>query len=274
MKTFKLFSIFVLFCSLQVLAQNPLVGTWRLLSAKGTDANGNAYAHDDSQAKQLKIITPTHFMFITEILGDSAGFANAGGGSYIIDGNKYIEILTTASWKNYDQCKTDFTWKVAGDQFYQDGTLTFADGSQITIHEIWQKVNLPAQATDAVGTWKRLTTQYIDENGKQVTKDDKQEKQTFIITPTHWMRITEDATSNSFLKAAGGTYTKAGDKYLPKIELASWDHYREERFEVTLDITRDKMVSKEANVTQNTKWTNTYKRLDLKPKLAKTSSAK
>lgn len=53
MKIFRLFFILLFCCTLQLFAQNPLVGTWKLLSAKGTDANGKSYAHDDSQVKQI-----------------------------------------------------------------------------------------------------------------------------------------------------------------------------------------------------------------------------
>ena len=79
-------------------------------------------------------------------------FIRAHGGPYTLIGDKYIETVTAASWESYDKVKTDFTAKVEGDKLHQKGLLKFPDGTKVAIDEVWQKVNLPAQNTEALGT--------------------------------------------------------------------------------------------------------------------------
>lgn len=80
------------------------------------------------------------------------------------------------------------------------------------------------------------------------------------------MWISEDVKSNTFLGAAGGTYTKEGNKYLPRVDLASWDHYTEEKIEATIDVEGDKIVLKGADLTKNTQWVDIFQRAESNPK--------
>lgn len=141
MKTLYLLLAALLLGSVQLYAQSPLEGTWKLISANFTDANGEKSSYDSSQMKQIKILSPTHFIFITEEdKGDSTVFVHSAGGTYQINGNKYKEIIEYASQKDYKKYDTDFTWKVEDDQWYHQGTLTFSDGSKFIIDEVYQKV--------------------------------------------------------------------------------------------------------------------------------------
>jgi hypothetical protein len=54
MKTSKpLFALLLFLVTFQLLAQNPLVGTWRLVSAVHTDENGKATPADVTQMKEM-----------------------------------------------------------------------------------------------------------------------------------------------------------------------------------------------------------------------------
>jgi hypothetical protein len=99
MQTKLLLSLFLLACSLQLLAQtnatnlqNQIVGTWKMVSFSGTDENGKPLKYDLTKVTQYKIITPTHWMFVAYDSDSLRGGGN--GGTYELKGNKYIETLT------------------------------------------------------------------------------------------------------------------------------------------------------------------------------------
>jgi membrane-bound acyltransferase YfiQ involved in biofilm formation len=74
MKTKIFLSLFLICYTLQLFAQNPLVGTWELQA---------------DTFRTLKITTPTHWMFITED-NKTKKFKSAAAGTYTKKRNKYI----------------------------------------------------------------------------------------------------------------------------------------------------------------------------------------
>src|SRR5688572_33298277 len=98
MKNFSAFlALFVLF-SVTLYAQHPLVGTWEMVSIKGIDANGEKFSSDTSAIREIKIITPTHYMLIAQdVEGDSLVFNRCYAGTIKIDGDRYNEMPMLSS---------------------------------------------------------------------------------------------------------------------------------------------------------------------------------
>ena len=132
---------FVLTCA-TLWAQHPLVGTWEMVTIKGINANGEKFSSDTSTIREIKIITPTHYMLIAEdVEGDSLVFNRCYAGAVKIDGDSYNEIPMVSSVPIFDNVKTDFKWKVVGDRFIQSGTLIRPDGKKVVLDElVFQRV--------------------------------------------------------------------------------------------------------------------------------------
>jgi hypothetical protein len=67
-----------------------------------------------------------------------------------------------------------------------------------------------------------------------------------IITPTHWVVFTDAPSGDSsrFIRSHGGTYTLAGDKYIEKINIASWPDYGKEKTDFTYQVADGKFHQK------------------------------
>jgi hypothetical protein len=114
-------------------AENKLVGTWKLVSAK----------HDGKEAKlpedytMLKHVTPVHFMWAVH---DKDGkVAQSLGGPCILKGDKYEETPEYGIGDALDTLKgktQSFTWKVEGNKWYHTGKLS----SGTSIEEVWERV--------------------------------------------------------------------------------------------------------------------------------------
>ncbi|MDQ4140080.1 MAG: hypothetical protein M3142_06110 [Bacteroidota bacterium] len=229
MKTKLLFLVIFLFIIVQAFAQNPLVGTWQMQT-------------DTDTIRSFKIITPTHWMLYTEsVKGDSSKFIVSGGGTYTLNGNKYIETIQIGSWEDYGKEKTDYTYKVDGDKFYQKGTLILGDGTKVPIDEIWQKVKLEKSfATNpSIGTWNQLSSSYTMADGKKDSHTNATATRFQVITPTHWIRISH--RNKKFENAMCGTYTMQGNKIYPKLEFASFPINKGDKVEITQRVENNKL---------------------------------
>jgi hypothetical protein len=146
------------------------VGTWRIASATYTNAQMKRESVDQSKHHELKIITPTHFMWITYEPGKTSPgkevFGGAGGGRYTLDGIKYVEMLEYASWAGYESNITDFSLRVEGDKMYQMGALSNQEGEKTIIEEEWQREATPPQDGKLVGTWHLQSQQITGADGK------------------------------------------------------------------------------------------------------------
>jgi hypothetical protein len=114
-------------------ADNKLVGTWKVVSAKygGKDVNRpEGYTH-------LKHVTPTQFMWV---IYDGEGKVEAAlGGSCTVKGDDYVEMPEYGMGGVLEQLKgkpQPFKWKVEGNKWYHTGKLS----SGLTIEEVWERV--------------------------------------------------------------------------------------------------------------------------------------
>jgi hypothetical protein len=212
-------------CALQLFGQNPLVGTWE----RKTDF-----------IQATKIITPTHWAIFIDSINTHA-FVRSHGGTYTISDKKYIEYLDVASWDNKGELSfTDFSYKVEGDKFYQNGTLILSDGSVVPIDEVWVKVSSATSnpSYPAIGAWNLVSSSFTWGDGK---KDNAIFTRFEIISPTHWMRISH--RDHEFESAMGGTYTVGGNKASMKVGFASFPINKIEKVEATDKVSRDKRNS-------------------------------
>ena len=215
--------LFFIYCS-QASAQHPLIGTWEMVSIRGINAEGEKFSADTSTIREVKVITPTHYILIAhDVEGDSLVFNRCYAGTVEFDDNKYNEMPLLSSAPIFDNVKTDFTWKVEGDNFTQSGTLIRPDGKKIVIEElIFRRVKSPEEFQDnpTIGTWKLVSTTYTRTDGS--THSDTQESVNALqfITPTHWMYVS--SKEKKFEHAMGGTYAKQGEKYVLNLDYASF----------------------------------------------------
>jgi hypothetical protein len=114
-------------------AANPLVGTWKAVSAK-YDGKEAARPHGHTH---LKHVTPTQFMWA---LYDKDGKVEAAlGGPCTVKGNGYVEVPEYGVGEGLDALKGKpqvFTWKIEGNKWYHTGKLS--DGT--ALEEVWERV--------------------------------------------------------------------------------------------------------------------------------------
>lgn len=263
MKTKIFLFLFFVCCAFSLSAQNPLVGTWEM------HLNGT---------RSFKIITPTHWAVFTDsAAGDNTVFLRSQGGTYTIKGDKYVESFDVASWENYDKDKTDFTFKVEGDKFYQKGSITFGDGTVYPIDEVWQKVKVgKANAGNkGLGTWDQLSSSYTMADGTKESHTNATATRYQVVTPTHWIRISH--RDNKFENVMGGTYTVKGNQVYPNIDFASFPIDKNVRYEITQEVKGDKMywtgVGKDGSGKQVAQFEDVFQKLGNK-KLARVTTQK
>lgn len=92
---------------------------------------------DMSQMRQLKILTPTHYMYIAQS-ADGKTFIRAGGGTYSTEGTKYIESIDYSSGQGFLGTKATFEWRTEGDKWYHTGTVGEGENA-IGIEEVYHR---------------------------------------------------------------------------------------------------------------------------------------
>ncbi|QMU29988.1 hypothetical protein [Adhaeribacter radiodurans] len=214
--------VLLVYFSLNLFAQNPLVGTWEVISLNCIDSDGSKISGDGSVFKEIKIITPTYYFLITQRKqGDSLIFDKAIAGTVQVEGNKYIETPIYFSQEGTDKTKSNFTYKLEGDKFIQSGTITYPDGKVAACEAlVFQKVKGNKSNNPAIGTWNNLTSAEVDAKGQKTSHTNATHIRFQTITPTHWMRISYK--DNKFEHAMGGTYRMKGNKLYPNFEMLSF----------------------------------------------------
>jgi hypothetical protein len=222
MKTRLVFCLCLWALNFAAFGQHPLVGTWQMISLKGTNADGEKFSLDTTTVREIKIITPTHYMLIAHnVEGDSLIFNRSYAGTVRLEGNRYIETPLISSLPLFDNVKQNFTWKLDGNLFTQAGTFTRPDGKTIVLDElVFRKITSATtyHNNPAIGTWEQIESR-DDDQSKQSGKPENI-KSLHVVTPTHWMRITH--REGKFESAMGGTYSIENNMIYPRINYASF----------------------------------------------------
>jgi hypothetical protein len=112
---------------------SDLVGTWSLVSAK----SGGKRIDFPAGTTILKHVTPTHFVFLHH---DREGkLTQAGGGSYTVLGNSYVEMPEYGLGDAFQPLigrRQSFTVRIADGRWYQSGRESTGD----VIEEIWERL--------------------------------------------------------------------------------------------------------------------------------------
>jgi hypothetical protein len=237
------FIVFISVCT-TAFGQHPLVGTWEMVSIKGTNAEGEKFSSTNSEYREVKIITPGHYMLIaSDVEGDSLVFNRAYAGSITLKGDEYMEDPLLSSATIFNNVEKDFKWKVEGDKFIQSGTFVRPDGKKVILDElVFQRVKSKDSypKNPAIGTWQLLSVS--DANGKKLSYNTDVSKTLQVITPTHWMRCAVD--NKKFTSAQGGTYTMDKRKITAPVKFASFALTGVEKFEFSQKVEGDKLYLK------------------------------
>jgi len=243
MKKISLLLVFFLLTCAPLFAQHPLIGTWEMVTIKGINANGEKFSSDTSAIREIKIITPTHYMLIAQdVEGDSLVFNRCYAGTVKIDGEGYIEIPIVSSVPIFDNVKTDFKWKVVGDRFIQSGTLIRPDGKKVVLDElVFQRVKTPQAygKNPGNGAWKLLTSKYTTTDGINHSETNETINALQLMTPTHWMYVS--IKNKKFEHAMGGAYTMKDGKCYPSLDVASFPKKLWGKTEWTQKVEGDKL---------------------------------
>lgn len=232
------FIAFVLMSMTCVGQHHPLVGTWEMVSIKGIDAEGEPFFRDTTTTREVKIITPTHYMLIaSDVRADSLIFNRSYAGTVAINGDNYIETPVQSSLPIFSDVKADYKWKLDGDYFIQSGSVTRPDGKKVVLEAlIFKRVVSPKgfDQNPAIGTWSQLSSSYIDFDGNRKMHTRDQATRLHIITPTHWMRISH--RNKKFENAMAGSYKLVENVTIPTLEYASY------RFEMNDQVSMSERV--------------------------------
>jgi hypothetical protein len=148
MRFFKpVFAVAIFFatsCTFKTETDNPVIGTWQLLTHTEITKGVSAVTDYTKDNKMIKIINATHFAFLNHTINtkkDSSNNFDAGGGVYTLAGDKYTEHLDYYKDKNWEGKSFDFTVTFSGDTLIQKG-LEKVDKENInrTIIEKYLKV--------------------------------------------------------------------------------------------------------------------------------------
>jgi hypothetical protein len=217
-------TITVMFSITSIFGQHPLVGTWEMVHVKGIDADGERFYQDTSNAREIKIITPTHYILIAhDVEGDSLIFNRTYAGAVKVEGEKYIETPLYSSLPIFDNVTADFKWKIENERFIQSGLIVRPDGKKIILEELVfkrVKTDQDFQKNPAIGTWNQLSSSFTNTDGTTGSHTNDTHTRFQIITPTHWMRISHHG--DDFEHVMGGTYTLKNGKNYSTIEFASF----------------------------------------------------
>jgi hypothetical protein len=267
MKTKYLFLAVMLLCSLHILAQ-PIVGTWELVSMKGTDFAGKSFTIDASMERVIKIITPTHYMLIAHgVKDDSLVFNRSHAGTVILDQDKYLETTQRASLNELILTKGAFSWKIEGDKLIKYGSLTREDGKTARLEElvfkrIKSKTSYPENPS--IGAWDQLSSSYTTVDGKKGSHTRETATRFELITPTHMTRISH--RNNKFESAWVSAYRMEGNKIYPELVLASFPANPADRLTFTQRVTADKLYVTGDLVFHNgarSTWDDVFQKVDV-----------
>lgn len=99
---------------------NLIIGTWELIYAEVKENDDSLTIKDLSKSSFIKIINDSHFAFFNQVEGDANQFYG-GGGTYIINGDDYVETLTYTSSLDFKDHTFPFKIEIKGDTLIQSG---------------------------------------------------------------------------------------------------------------------------------------------------------
>ena len=109
----------------EVSTATSIEGTWKLLTGTIVERGDTTITDYTKDKSFIKIINNSHFAFLLHDLGkgkdSSAATFSAGGGSYSLTGNSYIEHLEYCNAREWEDHDFPFTITISGDTLIQSG---------------------------------------------------------------------------------------------------------------------------------------------------------
>jgi len=118
----------------QAAEQGSLQGSWALVSAVYTKADGTVVRLSGQDLKSVKVLSKSHFSFVT--VHKDGSFSSALTGRYQLTGDSYHETPETGSVPGMLNKTYEFKAKVENDLWHHSG---MEDGVQIA--EVWQRLD-------------------------------------------------------------------------------------------------------------------------------------
>lgn len=131
--TFRIFIVLSIFavssCNTKSKSENsitslPIQGTWQLVSETKIEKNDTLFTEKSKDQRMIKILNDTHFSFLNHDLNkgqDSTALFVAGGGTYELKGNEYIEHLDYCSAREWERNTFHFIVTIQNDTLIQSG---------------------------------------------------------------------------------------------------------------------------------------------------------
>ena len=101
-----------------------LIGTWELISGMTIEDQDTIIIDYTKGQKMIKIINKTHFAFLRHDLNngkDSSAIFVSGGGTYSLEGNKYIEHLEFCNYREWENNSFELEIRIDGDTLITNG---------------------------------------------------------------------------------------------------------------------------------------------------------
>lgn len=112
---------------------NPLLGSWEFVEGKYAVDDGFVHAKAP-QLTSVKLITPTHFNYITQKDGK---FHYAGGGKYELKNQQFVETFSYGNIPSLLGKTMAFDYKVEGDLWHHSLT----ENGKLVEAEVWRRIN-------------------------------------------------------------------------------------------------------------------------------------
>lgn len=197
----KITSFFLIFTL--VLQAQKLDGAWQLTHVDGVEVVNK---------EVIRIYQDGYFAYGAKKTEDDT-FLKAGGGTYTIDGNQYIETqdFNTAATSEIGLKKV-FTIQLSGQ------TLEISDGEK---NKVWKK--LSAATDDLTRNWV-ITGRQRNETMNRMTPGDRRTIK--ILSGGRFQWVAFNSATKQFSGTGGGTYTAKDGVYTENITFFSRDNSR------------------------------------------------
>lgn len=132
-QVFKIILIFLLSFSVNA-KENLFSGTWKLISGEYIDHKGNLVSYEKLNLHSLKVISKTHFSFIT-MSGNK--FWSSGSGTFTYTNGEYIESPLYTSYNSPKGKKYVFKYRLDGETWFNSRW----ENEKRVEYEVWQRVS-------------------------------------------------------------------------------------------------------------------------------------
>jgi len=107
-----------------------IIGAWNFIEIKGSD-NGEPYniSIESAGGSRIKMWSNSHFLFVGQIIDENGNIIDrSGGGTYSLDGKRYIENVRYNFNKAYEGATVEMRLEIKGDTLIQTYPVD-ADGN-------------------------------------------------------------------------------------------------------------------------------------------------